>query len=90
MKVLVGCEFSGVVRNAFRALGHDAWSNDLLPAQDGSRYHLQQDVFAALEDEWDLAIFHPPCTFLCSSGLHWNKRVVGRQEQTDEAYPGST
>lgn len=86
MKVLVGCEFSGVVRQAFRDRGHNAFSNDLLPAEDGSAFHIQGDVFDAVQmDEWDLAIFHPPCTYLCSSGLHWNKRVPGRAELTEEA-----
>jgi hypothetical protein len=86
MRILVGCEFSGVVREAFRALGHDAWSCDLLPAEDGSPYHLQMDIFKAIKQgKWDLAIFHPPCTFLASSGLHWNKRVPGRAAQTEDA-----
>lgn len=84
MNVLVGCEFSGVVREAFRSRGHNAWSNDLLPASDGSQYHIQGDVLEAINAQaWDLAIFHPPCTYLCSSGLHWNKRVPGRQALTD-------
>lgn len=82
MRVLVGCECSGRVRDAFRALGHDAWSCDLLAA---SGYHLQVDVRTILKDGWDLAIFHPPCTYLCSSGLHWNKRVPGRAALTEEA-----
>jgi hypothetical protein len=86
MKVLIGCESSGHTREAFRALGHDAWSCDLLPADDGSKYHFQQDVFEVAESAaWDLAIFHPPCTYLTSSGLHWNKRVPGRAEKTLEA-----
>src|SRR5690606_34227141 len=85
MKILIGCEFSGVVRQAFRARGHDAWSCDLLPAEDKSSFHLQRDVLEILDEGWDMAIFHPPCTYLCSSGLHWNKRVEGRQEKTDEA-----
>lgn len=92
MKVLVACEFSGVVREAFRAKGHEAWSCDLLPAADGSPFHFHEDVRDVLERSyWDLMIAHPPCTWLCSSGLHWNKR--GRQgltpeecdKQTDEA-----
>lgn len=91
MKVLIGCESSGVVREAFRALGHDAWSCDFLPADDGSEFHFQGDVLSFIRQSyvhkapWDLAIFHPPCTYLCSSGLHWNKRVEGRQEKTNEA-----
>ena len=84
LRVLVGCEFSGVVREAFRALGHDAVSCDLLPAEDGGP-HLQVDVRLVVACGWDLAIFHPPCTYLCSSGLHWNARVPGRARKTDEA-----
>lgn len=85
MKVLVGCEFSGVVRNAFRASGHDAWSCDLLPAEDNSPYHFQCDVLSVVGKGWDLAVFHPPCTYLASSGLHWNKRRPERAAQTEEA-----
>lgn len=72
MRVLIGCEFSGVVRRAFAALGHDAWSCDLLPAADGSNRHLTGDVREFLHDGWDLlAVFHPPCTRLCNSGVRW-------------------
>ncbi len=71
MQVLVGCEFSGRVRNAFRKLGFDAWSCDLLPADDGSPYHIQGDVREVLNEGWSLAIFHPPCTRLCNSGVTW-------------------
>jgi hypothetical protein len=87
MKILVGCEFSGVVRDAFRARGHDAWSCDLLPADPSpySQYHFQWDVLEVLEDGWDLGIFHPPCTYLAVSGLHWNGRVEGRAQKTEEA-----
>jgi hypothetical protein len=67
MRVLVGCEHSGVVRRAFRRLGHDAWSCDLLPATDLDRHHLQCDVLDVLGCGWDLAIFHPPCTYLTNS-----------------------
>jgi hypothetical protein len=85
MRVLVACEYSGRVREAFRKLGHDAWSCDLLPADDGSPYHYEGDMFDIIGDGWDLMIAHPPCTYLASSGLHWNKRVPGRAEQTEEA-----
>lgn len=84
-RVLVGCEYSGVVREAFRTRGHEAYSCDLLPSEDNSDYHLQGDVREQLGKGWDLAIFHPTCTYLCSSGLHWNKRTPGRQELTEEA-----
>ena len=73
MRVLIACEFSGVVREAFRAKGHDAWSCDLLPAEDNQRYHLQRDVFECLDpvDPWDALIQHWPCTLLCNSGVRW-------------------
>ena len=136
MKVLVACESSGTVREAFRKLGHNAWSCDLLPADDGSPFHFQQDClqvinggFIVADDsvdplwpafmsgaighdngdlmdakdprtgewgpypaesvgaamQWDIVIAHPPCTYLSSSGLHWNKRRPGRAEQTNHA-----
>ncbi len=85
MRVLVACESSGVVREAFRALGHNAWSCDILEADEPTPYHLECDVREVLADSWDLVIAHPPCQYLCSSGLHWNKRVEGRQAKTDEA-----
>lgn len=71
-RVLIGCETSGVVRRAFAARGHDAWSCDLLPAEDRSNRHIICDVRDLLNDEWDLiAVFHPPCTRLCNSGVRW-------------------
>lgn len=85
MKILIGCESSGVVREAFRRAGHDAWSCDLLPADDNSPHHLQCDLFLAAAGGWDMLIAHPPCTYLSSSGLHWNHRTPGRQEKTEEA-----
>lgn len=85
MRVLVACEYSGRVREAFRKLGHDAWSCDIIPADDNSPYHYQCDVRDILGKGWDLMIAHPPCTYLASSGLHWNKRIAGRQEKTEEA-----
>ena len=70
MRVLVACEFSGTVRDAFLARGHDAWSCDLLPSEvEGP--HLQCDVMSVLEDGWDLMIAHPPCTHLAVSGARW-------------------
>mgnify|MGYP001558972401 CR=1 FL=1 len=83
--MLIGCECSGRVRQAFRDLGHDAWSCDLLPGEDGSEFHIQGDVLTLLGGGWDLAIFHPTCTYLAVSGLHWNGRVPGRAEKTEEA-----
>lgn len=84
MRVLVGCESSGRIRDAFRAKGHDAVSCDLLPTESPGP-HLQCDVRDVLSDGWDLFICHPPCTYLSSSGLHWNYRVDGRWEKTEEA-----
>jgi site-specific DNA-cytosine methylase len=88
MKVLVACEFSGTVRRAFRALGHDAWSCDLLPAEDDSVYHIQGDARAVayninrrLPGYFDLMIAHPPCTHLAVSGARWFKEK--QQEQID-------
>jgi hypothetical protein len=72
LRVLIGCEFSGVVRRAFAARGHDVWSCDLLPAEDGSNRHITGDIRDILGDGWDLLIVcHPPCTRLCNSGVRW-------------------
>lgn len=84
MRVLVACEYSGVVREAFRARGHDAWSCDLLPADDGSEFHIQGDVLDVLEDGWDLMIAHPPCTHLAVSGARWFKDKQAQQEEALE------
>lgn len=71
-RVLVACEFSGVVRRAFAACGHDAWSCDLLPSEDRSNKHIIGDARDILNDEWDLLmVAHPPCTRLCNSGVRW-------------------
>lgn len=85
LRVLVACEFSGVVREAFRSRGHDAWSCDVLPAEDGSAFHYQDDVFHVLNKHlmgWDLMIAHPPCTHLAVSGARWFK---DKQEEQAEA-----
>lgn len=80
MRVLVACEFSGTVRDAFARRGHDAWSCDLLPT-DRPGQHLQRNVLEVVGWEWDLLIAHPPCTYLASSGaLYWHRRQV---EQVD-------
>lgn len=71
MKILVACEYSGRVREAFRKLGHDAWSCDLLPSDDNSPYHIQGDVLEILGDGWGMMIAHPPCTYLSSAGNRW-------------------
>ena len=81
MKVLVACEYSGIVRNAFKAKGHDAWSCDLLPTEQPSKKHIEGDVLPILNDGWDLIIAHPPCTHLSVSGAaRWAEKVAdGRQ-----------
>lgn len=89
MRILIGCEYSGRVREAFRALGHDAWSCDLLPAEDDSPHHIKGDVLqAANGGGWDLGIFHPPCTHLAVSGArHFQaKRADGRQQEAVEFF----
>jgi len=78
MKVLVACEFSGIVRDAFLARGHDAWSCDLLPTESPGP-HYQGDVLEVLGNGWDLLIAHPPCTHLAVSGARWFKNK--QQEQ---------
>ena len=82
MKVLVACEFSGVVRSAFRSIGCEAWSCDVLPAEDESPFHFQEDVLKRLNDGWDLMIAHPPCTHLAVSGARWFK---GKEREQAEA-----
>jgi len=79
MKILIACEYSGRVREAFRKLGHDAWSCDILPSDDNSPYHIQDDVLKHLDKGWDLMIAHPPCTYLSNSGVTWLARQPGRQ-----------
>jgi len=80
MKVLVACEFSGAVREAFRARGHDAWSCDLLGTEIPGQ-HIVGDVLGVIGDGWDLMIAHPPCTHLAVSGARWWKDK--QQEQAD-------
>jgi hypothetical protein len=84
MRVLVACEYSGTVRDAFRAKGHDAWSCDLLPCDADPAWHYQGDVFDIIGDGWDLMVAHPPCTYLTYAGTrHWNN--PGRAELRNEA-----
>lgn len=85
LRVLVACEYSGRVREAFRQYGFDAWSCDFEPAEDGSPYHYQCDLREVVHLGWDLMVCHPECTYLTSSGLHWNTRVPGRAEKTEQA-----
>jgi len=84
MRVLVACEFSGRVRDEFIKRGHDAWSCDIIPSENGGP-HIQDDVLKHLDEGWDMLIGFPPCTYLCSSGLHWNKRRPERAKLTEEA-----
>ncbi len=79
MRVLIACEFSGIVRQAFADRGHDAWSCDLLPSEKPGK-HIQGDVMTCLDDYWDLMIAHPPCTHLCVSGARWFKDKIGEQD----------
>ena len=84
MKVLVACEFSGIVREAFKAKGHDAWSCDLLPTEILGQ-HIQGDVLEILDDGWDLMIAHPPCTYLSRAGARWWKDTE-RELKAQNAY----
>jgi len=84
MRVLIGAEFSGIVREAFRAKGHDAWSCDLLPTEIPSPYHIQGDVLSILNDGWDMMICHPPCTHLAVSGARWFKDKEREQQEALE------
>ena len=88
IRVLVACECSGRVKTAFRERGFEAWSCDLKPSEiPDDKFHLEGDIREVLRNvpEWDLLIAHPDCQYLASSGLHWNTRVPGRQQKTDEA-----
>ncbi len=85
MRVLVACEYSGAVRRAFRALGHEAWSCDLLPAEDGGQHYQGDALKVAYGEPWDLMVAHPPCTYLAVSGMHWTTRGLRDPALTDEA-----
>ena len=84
MKVLVACEFSGVVRDAFIARGHDAVSCDLLDT-DAPGPHIKGSALDVLDSGWDLMVAHPPCTYLCSMGIWWNHKRPERWEDTYSA-----
>jgi len=83
MRVLIGCEYSGVTRRAFAARGHDVMSCDLLESEDNSPYHYTGDIRDMLAQPWDLMIAHPPCTDIAVSGAAWFKEKIadGRQER---------
>jgi hypothetical protein len=84
MRILIACEFSGIVREAFKQKGWDAWSCDLLPTEIQGQ-HIQDDVLKHLEDGWDMMIAHPPCTYIANSGVRWLFEKKGRWKQLDEA-----
>ena len=86
MKVLIACEFSGIVRSAFEKRGHDAWSGDLEPSRLKGN-HIQDNVLNYLDRDWDLMIAHPPCTYLCRAGARWlykNKELKKQMEKNNE------
>ena len=89
MNVLIACEYSGVVREAFRLRGHYALSNDLLPADDDSPYHIQGDCFDAIDavKHWDIIIMHPPCTALAVSGNAWYGKGTYNCKEKHDALP---
>ena len=86
LRVLVGCEHSGVVRDAFSKLGHFAMSCDLLPSDQPDGHHYQGDIFDVIDHDWDIGIFHPPCTHLSVSGARHMaaKREDGRKREALE------
>jgi hypothetical protein len=84
VRVLVACEYSGIVRDAFRARGHDAMSCDILPTESPGP-HYQGDVRDVLDQPWDLMVAHPPCTYLSVSGMHWTKRGLRDPQLTEDA-----
>lgn len=85
MKVLVACEYSATVRDAFRAKGHDAWSCDLLPTDGDPQWHIQGDALVmAHGHDWDLMIAHPPCTYMTNAGVTWLHKDPTRWEKLDE------
>ena len=84
MRVLIACEYSGRVREAFRELGHDAWSCDLLPSDNLTDYHYTGDCWPVIAEGWDLIIMHPPCTALAVSGNRWyGSGMPKHQERID-------
>lgn len=86
MKVLIACEYSGVSRRAFQALGHDVWSADFEPAEDGAKNHYQGDCFDLINNQhFDLMIAHPPCTYMANSGVVWLHKDPARWKLLDEA-----
>ena len=85
MKIIIACEYSGYVRDAFKERGHDAWSCDILPSEKPGK-HIQGDVILLLEDEWDMLIGFPPCTHLASSGARWFSEKANQQREAIEFF----
>jgi hypothetical protein len=85
MRILVACEYSGTVRSALSAAGHDAWSCDILPTERPGN-HIQADVLSVLDDGWDMMIAHPPCTYLSYVGVRWYKTQPDRMYKTKQAF----
>jgi site-specific DNA-cytosine methylase len=85
MKILIACEESGTVREAFRGLGHDAWSCDLLPSRQPGP-HIRGDVFPLLKEGWDMMIAFPPCTHLCVSGARWFSKKKREQMEAENFF----
>jgi len=83
MKILIACEFSGVVREAFRKKGHDAYSCDIIPSDDDSKFHIQCDVLEIINDKWDIMIGHPPCTYI-SNMSNCRIKEPGRLQKREE------
>lgn len=85
MKILIACEYSGTVREAFRAQGHDAWSCDILPTEIPGQ-HIQGDVLSILDEGWDMMIAHPPCTYTSQAGYRWLKTQPDRMDKARAGY----
>lgn len=81
LRVLVACEMSGVVRDAFAARGHEAWSCDVLDCERDPTFHMRGDVRWVLSDFWDVMVAFPPCTHLCVSGARWFKDKLPQQQE---------
>ena len=85
MRILVGCEFTQIVTQAFRDMGYEAYSCDVLPTEGNPDWHIKGNVLDILNENWDLAIFHPPCTYLAVSGNRWMKNNPEREVLREEA-----
>ena len=84
MKILIACEYSGRVRQAFEKMGHEVLSCDFEPAEDGAANHYQGDIRDVLYDGWDMMIAHPPCTYLTNSGVSWLHKDPERWAKLDD------